>query len=741
MPSPVVGLDNLVPHFAWTPPASTARLPPASVQSAARVVITAFPSGTAVWDSGPVNGSEPVLVPPAPLPLTSDARYEWTVSTADGAGVWTSPSAPARFNTALLAPSDWDGAGWIGGWRAGTLLRKDFTVSGSGAGEGGFVSIFVSACQYYLLYIDGVRVGSRELDVAWTRFQYFRSYASYELDAALVPPGPHTIGLALGQGFCGQSGGNAGNHTPQGLLRLALHASDGTVVQPPVVTDESWFSGSGPVLTDSTYYGEQYNASMEQPGWAAPGFVPPPSAPAWTPAVFTNDPPTPPLMTSQLMPPIERVVTLAPLSVTPVSAPGLQRWTFDFGQQVAGRTQLAVPQGVPAGTNFTMKHAEVLSHPPFATYDASAWLGNIFWAYPVDSYIASGVEAAGAAYEPAFTEHGFRYVELSVDPPLDAAPGLDALTAVVLRTAARHQATVVLGNPLLQSLSNASWWGEAAALMGIPAGTAARGERTGWTGDASFASESELFDFDTAAFFTQFLVQLQQLQCPDGTVESCIPNTDPLRDGQPKPLPCANAEGDPSWGTVYPTITYGLWKYYAAQGAAARQYPSLTLYMSMLEAAVNATGLGQIFCTWGDWNPVVKTDCHITAAASYLHDLEHMVELATALGKAEDAAAYASTLAMRRIQYHAAFWNASIGLYGAGTQTAQAVALWTGVAAGAGVAGNVSTWLGQSMATGGLTFGFIGVRYAFEALALNGQIEAALRCLLQTNYPSYGFEL
>ena len=83
--------------------------------------------------------------------------------------------------------------------------------------------------------------------------------------------------------------------------------------------------------------------------------------------------------------------------------------------------------------------------------------------------------------------------------------------------------------------------------MGIPAGAAARGERTGWTGDAAFASESELFDFDTAAFFTQFLQQIQELQCSDGTVESCIPQTDSERDGQPKPLPCSNAEGDPSW--------------------------------------------------------------------------------------------------------------------------------------------------------------------------------------------------
>ena len=73
---------------------------------------------------------------------------------------------------------------------------------------------------------------------------------------------------------------------------------------------------------------------------------------------------------------------------------------------------------------------------------------------------------------------------------------------------------------------------------------------TGWSGDASFASESELVDFDTAAFFTQFLTQIQQLQCSDGTVESCIPNTDPHSDGPPAPLPCVKAEADPSWGTM-----------------------------------------------------------------------------------------------------------------------------------------------------------------------------------------------
>lgn len=739
MPSPVLGLDKLTPHFSWTPPAATAR--GASVQTAARIVVTGLGGAPPVWDSGVISSSTPLILPAAPLPLAADAPYQWTVSTADGTGTWSPPSAPARFNTGLLAPADWGGAAWLGAWRQGTLLRKDFNVTSAPTR----VSVFASACQYYLLFIDGQRVGARELDVAWTRFPEFRSYATYDLDPAVLPPGPHTVGLALGQGFCGQSSGNAGNHTTQGLLRLALHAADGSLQQ-AVVTDTTWSAGSGPVLSDSTYFGEQYNASLEQAGWAAPGFVPPPGAPQWAPAALANDPPIPPVMSSQLMPAIERVAVVAPVSVFPVDAPGLPRWTFDFGQQVSGRVRLTLPPGtVPAGTNVTLKHAEALAHPPYANFDGSAWMGNLFWAYPVDSYISSGA-GAGEVYEPAFTDHGFRYVEISFDPPLSSPPTLDTLSAVVLRTAARPQARLHFGHPLLQALSDASWWTESAALKGIPQGCAARGERTAWTGDASFASESELFDFDTAAFFTQFAGQMQVLQCSDGSIGSCVPNTDPHRDGWPAtPQVCSKATVDPSWGTVYPTIVWGIWKYYGAVGVAAQHYPSLVEYNNMLEASMNASGGGggerNLFCRYGDWNPIIATSCHITAAASYLHDLLHLSELAAALGKTGDASAYTARLAARRIEFHAAFWNSSLGLYGDGTQVAQAVALWTGVAASAGIAHNISVLLGQALLRDKITFGFIGVRYVFEALALNGNIESALRALLETEFPSYGAEL
>jgi alpha-L-rhamnosidase len=671
LPAPVHGVDTLTPHFAWTPPAAASRVSPAAAQSAARVVVAAWPGGAPVWDSGAVPTSAPLLLPVAPLPLLADAAYTWTVATADSSGAWSPPSAPARFTTGLLAPGDWGGAAWIGAWRPGTLLRKDFTVAAAPAR----VSAFASGCQYYLLFIDGARVGGHELDVAWTRFPLFRSYASYDVDPALLAPGRHTLGLALGQGFCGQSGGKAGNHTTQGLLRLALHAADGSLLQ-AVVTDTTWSAGRGPVLSDSTYFGENYDATMEQPGWAAPGFVPPSNAPPWAPAVLANDPPTTPRMSSQLMPAIERVAILAPLSVTPVAVaatpceagvsegqtayfscppaqafngvvfssfgtptgscgallkgscdsanstavlvaaclgrsacslavsvatfggvdpclgtaktfaasmtcapspnatPPVTRYTYDFGQQVSGRVRLSLPP-TQKGTNVTVKHAEAMAHPPYAAFDGSAWMGNLFWAFPVDSYITSGA-AGGEVWEPSFTDHGFRYAELSFDPPLAAPPGLDTISAVVLRTAARPQTAMLFGNALLQALSNSSWWTESSALKGIPQGCGARGERCGWAGDAAFASESELTDFDSGAFFTQWALQLQQLQCSDGSVGSCMPNSDPHRDGFPAgPDTCKGVTGDPSWGTVYPTVVWGIWKYYNAVGVAKSHYPSI----------------------------------------------------------------------------------------------------------------------------------------------------------------------
>lgn len=122
------------------------------------------------------------------------------------------------------------------------------------------------------------------------------------------------------------------------------------------------------------------------------------------------------------------------------------KYVYDFGQEFAGVVRLTLPPGTPAGTRATLKHAEALAHPPLAPADGSVYMGNLFWANPVDVYIAKG-GTAPEVYEPSFTYHGFRYVELLLEPP-DASmvgqrgsqstgppePGLESVVGVNLRS-------------------------------------------------------------------------------------------------------------------------------------------------------------------------------------------------------------------------------------------------------------------------------------------------------------------
>ena len=207
MASPVRGLDNLKPHFTWRGVASPQA--GASSQVAYRVNITTRGRrGEMVWSSGRVDSSTPMLAVAAPLPLTSDSLYAWTVETwnaaVDAAGNTAGGSSSvseaavseaAVFSTGLLSQSDWGDAQWISAgacpevpeWTQGAhwlprasceggLLRKEFTVDADllAGGEVSRVSVFVSGCHYYELTLDGVRVGGDAgITNTWTRFNRY----------------------------------------------------------------------------------------------------------------------------------------------------------------------------------------------------------------------------------------------------------------------------------------------------------------------------------------------------------------------------------------------------------------------------------------------------------------------------------------------------------------------------------------------------------------------------------------
>ena len=433
------------------------------------------------------------------------------------------------------------------------------------------------------------------------------------------------------------------------------------------------------MLWDSTYYGEDYDARKEIDAWKMlPSGGKYPDAKLWSSAVVQTDfpidsttrniPMAAPHLSSQLMQPIRAVKEIPPVSMWKVSftkpcAHDLEKtcnttsWVYDFAQEFAGVVRLTLPRGTKAGTNVSLMYAEALAHPGLAAgdsydggggavYDGRVYMKNLFWAHPEDSYTANGrpnVDGMGESFQAHFTEHGFRYVQLTVENGTMEEPTMETIVGVNYRTDSKEQSSLHFSDPLLQRLSDNSWWGESAALMSIPNGAAGRGERAGWTGDSAFASESECFDFDTGAFFTQFMGQIRDGQCQDGTIGSVVPSTDPRRDG---PLPyggnCSGLTTDATWDTVYPSIAHNLLQYYSAVGVVRDHWPTLKRYLNFLEGeyakALAAGGLQHYFCQYGDWNPILKTPCPVTSSLSFLHDVHRMAEMAEAIGKTADGA-------------------------------------------------------------------------------------------------------
>lgn len=71
---------------------------------------------------------------------------------------------------------------------------------------------------------------------------------------------------------------------------------------------------------------------------------------------------------------------------------------------------------------------------------------------------------------------------------------------------------------------------------------------------------------------------------------------------------------------------------------------------------------------------------------------------------------------------------------------AQAVAIWLDIVPDPLLPKLVSK-LARDVVENGLTVGFVGVRYMFEALAKSNRTQAALECIARPGYPGYHYEL
>ncbi|BBD73297.1 alpha-rhamnosidase [Sulfodiicoccus acidiphilus] len=648
-----------------------------------------------VWDSGEVNSELNEVRYDGP-PLRSNSRYFWRIKWWDSRGRESPWSTVAYFHTGLLKEEDWK-ASWISG---GKLLRREFDVLKPVR----LAMVFVTGLGYYELKLNGEKVGDRVLDPAWTDYSKRVLYATYDV-TSMLRRGKNVLGIMLGKGRYAKEYGYEDRRVA--ILQLEIEYTDGT--RERVVTDSSWRSSDGPIVDDDLYNGEVYDARLEKPHWDSPGY----DDRDWREVEVVKGPEG--KLRSSTLPPIRRVRTIQPLKLL-VPRPGV--YVFDMGQNFSGWARLKV-RG-PRGTEVRLRFSEL------ADERGNLDRRNLRKAMATDVYVLRG--GGEEIYEPHFTYHGFRYVEVTGYP---GVPTLDSVVGVVVHSDVEPTGSIATSNPLVNSIHRAVWWGQLSNLMGVPTDCPQRDERMGWTGDAQLSAEEASLNFWMVPFYEKWVEDILDAQAPDGMVPGVAP-------------PHWRVPGDPAWGTAIVVVPWTLYLYYGDVTVLERAYDGMRKWVEFLFSKAESYVLR--WGTWGDWCPPshvhpVETPLEVTSTWILYRDSLVLSEVAGVLGRVEDQRKYGKLASMVKEAFNSAFLKGDH--YSTGSQTCDVLPLYLDMVPEDKVEAVLNHLLRDVQVShdNHLNTGILGTRYLLETLSKYGKSDVAYAIATQETYPSWGYML
>lgn len=729
-----VGVEAAQPRLAWELESAL----PDQRQSAYQILVASSlerlqADAGEIWDSGRVSSTASVHVKFAGQPLQSRQRCWWKVRVWDGANHVSDWSQPARWEMTLLQPKDWR-AQWIGSGPVkeprppegffmsvkthtnlvrqvqvdgrSTLLRKSFVA----AKPIRRAEVYVTGLGYYELHCNGQRVGDQVLTPTKSNYRQWVYYDIYEVTAQLRS-GTNALGIQLGNGWFNPEKKWWEPYRMQWFgakrawLQLHLDYTDGT--SELIVTDGSWKTAPGPIQSSCVFDGEVYDATQERPGWDQPTF----NDSGWVNAHVVEPPGG--KWVAQLMPPIRVVEPLKPVSVKQPK-PGV--FVFDLGQNFSGWARLRATG--PRGTRITLRYAEDLR--PDGMIDVT----SNERAQATDVYVMKG--QGRETYEPRFTFHGFRYVEVTGFP---GVPRLEDLLGCVVHTDAESVGEFECDNELINRIHRATRWSQRSNLMGYPMDCPQRDERLGWFGGAMVSMEEAMFNFDLPLVYRQWLNGVQLNQNPTNGDISIV-----------SPRPYLPDEPDPNWSSAYLVM---LWQYYGHYGDTAflaRHFDSMRRYVDYLGTQAPHHILPQYWI--GDWGTIVEgwQEGEPVSAVTGFYYLDTLIvaKAAEVLGKKAEAERYRALAQAIRHAFNERYFDRTKRQYENGTQFSNAFPLFLGLVDATdreAVLNHILADLKKHQDH--FNVGVLGAKYLIDALTESGRADVAFQLATQTGFPSW----
>jgi alpha-L-rhamnosidase len=678
-----MGVDVEHPRFSWQLKHSER----GQAQTAFQLIVSSTPlfDTADMWDSGKVLSDQSTHLIYEGRPLESNRSYYWKVRYWDKEDVPSPYSATAGFDTGLFRPEDWQGE-WIAGKNQ---MRKEFFIDGK-VKRG---RAFICGLGYYELRLNGRKIGSNVLDPGFTTYEKRVLYSTYDITSNLHEGG-NAVGVLLGKGW---------SAARLLMLQMVIELEGGERMS--LSSDSSWKMTDGPIIQDSIYNGETYDARLEMPGWDAPGF----DDSSWE-GVETGMVPKGTL-SAQMVQPIQVMDTIVPLKMT---NPGAGVYVYDMGQNFSGWVRLKVSG--PRGAEIRLRHAELLYEIGMVNRE------NLRSARAEDVYILKG--EGEETYEPRFTYHGFRYVELTGYP---GVPTMETIRGKVVHSAVRQYGNFSCSNPLLNQLQRLIVWGQKTNLHSIPTDCDQRDERMGWMGDAQVTAEEAMMNFDMGAFYTKFIRDIRDVQDKDGSITDTVPHI------------WGQRPADPAWGTAYPLLCWYMYVQYGDIRVLEDNYQGLKNYAEFLRSKAENDLLEYSY--YGDWVAIENTPGSLVSSFYFYYDALVLARIAEALGYTAEIKTYKDLAEKIKSAFHKKYFDSETKNYGNGTQTANVLPLFLDLVPEA-ERGSVFYNLRSDILYRNdthLTTGIIGTKYVLDVLSRYDSSDLAYEIAVQTTYPSWGY--
>lgn len=414
--------------------------------------------------------------------------------------------------------------------------------------------MYAAARGFYDLYINSKRINKGYFNPGFTDYRKRIQYQTYNITDSLNI-GENIISAVVAKGYYSGFVGYSQSSMVYGkensfLAKTVIEYEDGK--QEIIVTDSSWQYTGVSALVDSDYQqGESYDARLELTqedeqyfencGIKEWQIYAEPTNGELKDEKFE--------LSAQLGPVavVERI--LKPIAI-PIEIPK-GHFVYDFGQNMVGTVRVRLKG--ERGRSIKLRYGEMKYS------DGRIYIKNLRSAACTDTYTFEG-NGTGEVFEPRFTSHGFRYVEISGNGETLSRSDIDNMILEIEGLVLTNTPVITGGfecsDEDINKLQSNLQWGQRGNSLLVFTDCPQRNERMGWTGDAQVFAGTAAYNMNVKSFMDKWLLDVRDAQLMYNR-NGAVPDTAPLG-GDNRPM-----GGCAGWGDAAVIVP---WKMYMAYG-------------------------------------------------------------------------------------------------------------------------------------------------------------------------------